>query len=424
VLTTCNKKTPVAFNPDKFQPVEMKSEEVVFTYDVKWERSELTWSQRWDVYLKGNPDDEIHYFSIVNSLMIVLFLTGVVAMIMLRTLHKDISSYNEMQTLEEAQEESGWKLVHGDVFRPPSFSPMLLSVLAGSGMQILAMTLATMVCALLGLTSPDNRGGLVTTLLMLYVFMGSFAGYGSARIYKLFNGKEWKRNTFLTATLFPGVMGCIFLFINFFVASYGSSTAAPITTLLALMLLWIGVSTPLVFVGSYFGFRKDTIEVPVRTNQIARHIPDQVWYTHPAFSIALGGILPFGAVCIELYFIMSAIWLHQLYFVFGFLFVVLIILIATCAEITIVMCYFQLCNEDYQWWWRSYLSAGSSGLYLFLYSVWYFVTKLNIEGIVPTVLYFAYMAMICITFFMLTGSIGFFACLWFVRKIYGAIKVD
>jgi hypothetical protein len=62
--------------------------QVIYTYDVKWETSELTWSHRWDVYLKGNPDDEIHYFSIVNSLMIVLFLTGVVAMIMLRTLHK------------------------------------------------------------------------------------------------------------------------------------------------------------------------------------------------------------------------------------------------------------------------------------------------------------------------------------------------
>lgn len=46
-------------------------------------------------------------------------------------MRKDISSYNKMQTLEEAQEESGWKLVHGDVFRPPSYSPMMLSVLAG-----------------------------------------------------------------------------------------------------------------------------------------------------------------------------------------------------------------------------------------------------------------------------------------------------
>ena len=111
--------------------MEKGDEEVIYTYDVKWERSDLPWSRRWEVYLKGNPDDEIHYFSIVNSLLIVLFLTGVIGMIMLRTLRKDISSYNEMQTLEEAQEESGWKLVHGDVFRPPSMSPMLLSVSVG-----------------------------------------------------------------------------------------------------------------------------------------------------------------------------------------------------------------------------------------------------------------------------------------------------
>ncbi len=27
--------------------------------------------------------------------------------------------------MEEAKEESGWKLVHGDVFRPPASYPML-----------------------------------------------------------------------------------------------------------------------------------------------------------------------------------------------------------------------------------------------------------------------------------------------------------
>ena len=135
-------------------------------------------------------------------------------------------------------------------------------------------------------------------------------------------------------------------------------------------------------------------------------------------------MLPFGAVVIELYFIMSAMWLHQLYVVFGFLFIVLFILIITCAEITIVMCYFQLCNEDYRWWWRSFLSSGSSGAYLMIYSVWYFFAKLKIEGLVPSVLYFAYMGMASLTFFMLTGSIGFFACLWFTKKIYGSIKVD
>ena len=34
--------------------------------------------------------------SIMNSLVIVLFLSGMVAMIMLRTLHKDIARYNQI----------------------------------------------------------------------------------------------------------------------------------------------------------------------------------------------------------------------------------------------------------------------------------------------------------------------------------------
>jgi transmembrane 9 superfamily protein 2/4 len=293
-----------------FQAVD-SPDEVIFTYDVKWEPSTVTWENRWDTYLRGNPDDEIHYFSIINSLMIVLFLTGVVTMIMLRTLRKDITAYNEIQTLEEAQEESGWKLVHGDVFRPPAASPMVLAVLAGTGLQLLAMTFVTIVCAYLGLVSPQNRGTLLTALVLIFVFMGSVAGYASSRVYKLFNGKDWKQCTLLTATLFPSIVAVIFLGINAFVASQGSSAAAPFLTLLTVLFLWIGVSTPLVFIGSYFGFKKETISVPVRTNQIVRLIPDQVWYTHPFFAVALGGVLPFGAVCIELFFIMSALWLHQ-----------------------------------------------------------------------------------------------------------------
>lgn len=40
------------------------------------------------------------------------------------------------------------------------------------------------------------------------------------------------------------------------------------------------------------------------------------------------------------------------------------------------------------------------------------------------VLYFTYMAMVSYGFFCLTGTIGFVACYWFVRQIYGALKID
>lgn len=39
-------------------------------------------------------------FSIMNSLVIVLFLSGMVAMIMLRTLHKDIARYNQVDQVQ------------------------------------------------------------------------------------------------------------------------------------------------------------------------------------------------------------------------------------------------------------------------------------------------------------------------------------
>jgi len=52
-------------------------------------------------------------------------------------------AYFQIESGEDAQEEFGWKLVHGDVFRPPR-KGMLLSVLLGSGVQMFFMTLVTL----------------------------------------------------------------------------------------------------------------------------------------------------------------------------------------------------------------------------------------------------------------------------------------
>ena len=75
--------------------------------------------------------------------------------------------------------------VHGDVFRPPRKSS-LLSVYVGTGVQLIAMSIVTMIFAVLGFLSPANRGGLMTAMLLLFVFMGLPGGYASARLYKTF----------------------------------------------------------------------------------------------------------------------------------------------------------------------------------------------------------------------------------------------
>ncbi|XP_030578811.1 transmembrane 9 superfamily member 2-like [Archocentrus centrarchus] len=85
---------------------------ITYTYSVNFvEDKTIRWASRWDYILESMPHTNIQWFSIMNSLVIVLFLSGMVAMIMLRTLHKDIARYNQMDSVEDAQEEFGWKLV-------------------------------------------------------------------------------------------------------------------------------------------------------------------------------------------------------------------------------------------------------------------------------------------------------------------------
>eukprot|EP00403_Amphidinium_massartii_P020157 CAMPEP_0178417190 /NCGR_PEP_ID=MMETSP0689_2-20121128/24447_1 /TAXON_ID=160604 /ORGANISM="Amphidinium massartii, Strain CS-259" /LENGTH=496 /DNA_ID=CAMNT_0020038549 /DNA_START=3 /DNA_END=1490 /DNA_ORIENTATION=+ len=281
-------------------------DEIIYTYDVIWTPSDIRWASRWDNYLKMSGG-QIHWFSILNSLMIMLFLSGMVAMILLRTLHRDITKYNELASAEDAAEETGWKLVHGDVFRKPRHSK-LLAVSVGSGMQILGMSIVTLIFAILGFLSPAHRGALLQSMMLLFTFMGVLAGYTAARLYKVFGGDDWKMATLLTAFLYPGLVFSVFFVLNLFITGQKSSGAVDFRTMFALLVLWFGISVPLVFLGAYCGFRKPAIELPVRTNQIPRQIPAQPWFIQPVFTSLVGGVLPFGAVFTELFFIMSSLW--------------------------------------------------------------------------------------------------------------------
>merc|ERR1711966_459706 len=75
-------------------------------------------------------------------------------------------------------------------------------------------------------------------------------------------------------------------------------------------------------------------------------------------------------------------------------------------------------------WWKSFANCASAGFYLFLYSLWFLTSKLDLVGVLPVVVYLTYMSMISIAFGLMCGTIGYLSCFWFTRSIYGAVKVD
>jgi transmembrane 9 superfamily protein 2/4 len=396
-------------------PQKANDDQIVWSYSVRWEETHERWATRWDVYLKVQHH-EIRWHSIANSVLIVLLLTAIVAIICVRMLRPDI--------IKPKTDEIGWKMIHKEVFRAPS-NRWLLATFAGTGTQLYGCTWTVLISAALGFLSPANRGSLLMSMLLCFVFLGMFAGYTAARLLKLWGAPSWN-NIFATATMVPGVAFSAFAVLNLAVWVKGSSAAVPFAAVLAVVAMWFCVSLPLVFLGALFGFRRETIKVPVAVAQIPRHIPSRPWHKKPYFTVPIAGILPFGAVFIELFFILTALWLNRYYYAFGFLLLVFIILSLTCAETTIVMTYYQLCAEDYNWWWRSFLTSGSGGGYLFLYAVYFCFIKTSppLKGVVSLMLYFSYMGLLSFIFFVMTGTIGFMATFAFVRYIYGSAKLD
>lgn len=54
----------------------------------------------------------------------------------------------------------------------------------------------------------------------------------------------------------------------------------------------------------------------------------------------------------------------------------------------------------------------------------FFLFQLDIVEFIPSLLYFGYTALMVLSFWLLTGTIGFYAAYMFVRKIYAAVKID
>eukprot|EP00168_Porphyra_purpurea_P013273 TRINITY_DN362_c0_g1_i8.p1 TRINITY_DN362_c0_g1~~TRINITY_DN362_c0_g1_i8.p1 ORF type:complete len:659 (+),score=233.66 TRINITY_DN362_c0_g1_i8:107-2083(+) len=393
------------------------------TYDVEWVASDRAWATRWDALLNANSAQvQIQWFSVVNSVMIALFLAGMVALILLRTVHADFARYNRLDGDDDLADDAGWKLVHGDVFRAPTRAAAL-AIAVGTGAQVTAVTVITLVFALLGLLSPANRGGLLSAMLLLWALTGAVPGFVSAVLYGRWGGMDRKKVTLGAGMAYPGLVGTLFFSLNLMLWAAGSTMSVSFFTLLLLLALWLFVAMPLCIVGAYGGYKVKTADWPTRVNAIARAIPRPPMGVSPSWYALATGILCFGVVFIELVMVLTS----QLYYMFGFLFIVFALLVVSCAEVSIVFVYLSLTHEDWRWWWNAFNYTASSGLWVFAYSLWFYTMQSGLEWsthLLSSTIFFVYSAIASSAFALMTGSIGFTASYIFVNKIYSAVRVE
>lgn len=148
--------------------------------------------------------EEIHWVSIVNSLVLVVLLLVALSIIMVRVVKNDFTKALREEEGMGADEETGWKLVANDAFRPPPFRS-LFAALVGNGVQFLLLGLALLVFSSMGAFHHHKQGSMMSGALVLYCLTSVIGSFCGARLYRQLGGKDWVWNVVLVAVIYPGM---------------------------------------------------------------------------------------------------------------------------------------------------------------------------------------------------------------------------
>eukprot|EP00744_Colponema_vietnamica_P011192 GILI01015742.1.p1 GENE.GILI01015742.1~~GILI01015742.1.p1 ORF type:complete len:585 (+),score=186.98 GILI01015742.1:31-1785(+) len=402
--------------------------QVEFSFSVRWTPTDFPFENRFDVYSSNSIAAhayEIHWLSIINSFVLVMLLSGFLALILIRVIRKDLAQAIELQAEEDmlSSDESGWKLLHGDVFRFPPLKSAFASII-GAGSQILVLGLVVVLLGSLG-SFYGSRGTLITAAIALYAVTAGLGGYISSYVYISLGGLKWAWNIILTSCLFPAPLFVVWAFLNTVALIYSSTAALPFSTILVILLTWALLTLPLTIAGGIFAKKHASVFEPVsRVNKIPREIPALPWWKSAYTQVLMAGVLPFSAIYIELHYIFSSVWGHNMYSLYSILCLAFLLLILVTACSTVALIFFQLNSEDHRWWWRSVLCGGSVGLLVYLYSFFYFHHRSGMTGFMQTSFFFGYMLILSFACFLMMAVVGFFSSFFFIKYIYSAIKSD
>ncbi|CBZ37822.1 transmembrane/endomembrane-like protein [Leishmania donovani] len=397
-----------------------KDLKVPFTYSVTWERS----NEEYPIEHRIGEDTQRrgHKIAALYGVLLTMLTGVVVAFVMLRTVRKDLAVYLDEELDErEIREESGWKLVRGDVFRPPQQAAALATAV-GAGCQIAATMLSSVFLCAIHVVDSTHRGTFLSTVIALFLIGHVVSGFVTTRLLKLFGMATWK-SAMCCMAAFPAALGGGVMLLNLIHWAKHSTAAIPFLTVVGIILSWLLISLPFGCYGIYWGFKMDTLAVTARVSSIPRLIPEDA-DSMTLYYVLAGSLVPFIACCVEIPFALNAFWREEPMYLYGFLTFFSIALVVLCAEVGIVVTYFTLRGEDYRWWWRSYSALATSGIHLFAYSILFLKRSLQIRALSSIILFLGYMLGASIMFGMALGSIGFIGSFWLVQKMYASIKAE
>jgi hypothetical protein len=110
--------------------------------------------------------------------------------------------------------EVAWKKLSGDVFRKPTL-PLILSVLFGTGMQLLMLVVSLLGATFAGKISPFNFSVVQGLAVFIFPVCGVMNGFCGGRLYSFLHGANWIVLWFISSFFFPMIIGVCLVAVDF-----------------------------------------------------------------------------------------------------------------------------------------------------------------------------------------------------------------
>ena len=417
----CAKNEEKVLDDLKQAPQELNQDNILFTYDIIYEYSDISLAARWDHY--QNTEYTTQWGWIFISEFLIFLITVIIVVILRKSLSDEIDSFNFRVSQAEYVDEYDWKQVGGDVFRPPSAHMKLLAALLGSGTQLFLMMTITIFFSLIGFSSPEKRKNIINLGILIFCFMGLPGGYVSALFYRFWGGTKWIYVAILNAVLFPGGLFCGYIFINIILKFKGSNAAVHFYDIMSFFILWIFCTFPLILIGAFLGVKSKKLVVPCEINRISSTIPEKPCYLHNKYMIFVTGFIGFSTVFVQINYVMASLWKNEIFFLATFFGISFFLFIIIVGEMSVLFVFLNLCAFDYNWWWKSFIMGCSPVIYLVIYSIIY-CFYLKISSLSAIAVYFGIMGIIWAMISLISGSMSLFFNFAFLKIIYSKLRKD
>lgn len=176
-------------------------------------------------------------------------------------------------------------------------------------------------------------------------------------------------------------------------------------------------------------------------------------------SVLLGGVIPFAIVFVDLDELLKSVWQGELYLSLGYASMACMLLGVATASVTVVLVFFQLCNEVSNGTWvdgiqKAYTLAKGLSLvvdvircwsimfivYIYVsikvlsrrrrihvlissYALVFYWIRTDMIGMASGMVYLVHTLVGCLLLGLCTGTLGFISTYSVIRRIYAAVKV-